>query len=359
MKRILMLLLSLMLCIPAACAEDAQCWVDGHSADRVHLRAKAAADADSLGLYYNGTAVRVLEWRDDWAFVKVGEVSGFMASACLSRDEIAPAGPWQVVDNPSSTWVNLRMSPSTAGKIALCPDNGVSVLVLGETADGWSYVECGGTKGYIRSSLLSALQNGAAQRTTILTQESVDRYIHQYIAPNGKPVYFSAALREPIVSFDDVNFDGSMDIVALIISGVSNAYYAFFVYNPQTDAYERALLLDGEEALRNYQLHPDRRVVVSQGSNGAAGALHETYLYRWEGSALKLVRSAVSEDLTVMEFDDHRFTTTLYDGLLHMTVRDHQQGGEGDILWEKTIPLEDSKLLDVLEEEEAALWQGL
>lgn len=359
MKRLSILLLTLIMCMAVAHGENSQCWIDGQTADLVHLRSAAAATADSLGLYYSGTAVQVLQWLDDWAFVKVGEASGFMGSSYLSRGEIAPAGPWQAVDNPSSTWVNLRMSPSMSGKIALCPDNGTAVQVLGETADGWCYVDCGGTKGYIRSSLLSSLENGAAQRTTILSQEGVDSYIHQYIAPNGKPVYFSAALREPIISFDDVNFDGSMDIVALISSGVSNAYYAFFVYNPQTEAYERAILLSGEEALRNYQLHPDRRVVVSQGSNGAAGALHETYLYRWEGNALKLVRSAVSEDLTVMEFDEHRFTTTLYDDLLHMTVRDHRQGEEGVILWEKTVSLDEAEVLNAMDEEEAALWQGI
>ena len=339
MKRLSILLLTLIMCMTVAHGENSQCWIDGQTADRVHLRSAAAATADSLGLYYSGTAVQVLQWLDDWAFVKVGEASGFMGSSCLSRGEIAPAGPWQAVDNPSSTWVNLRMSPSMSGKIALCPDNGTAVQVLGETADGWCYVDCGGTKGYIRSSLLSSLENGAAQRTTILSQEGVDSYIHQYIAPNGKSVYFSAAL--------------------LISSGVSNAYYAFFVYNPQTEAYERAILLGGEEALRNYQLHPDRSVVVSQGSNGAAGALHETYLYRWEGNALKLVRSAVSEDLTVMEFDEHRFTTTLYDDLLHMTVRDHRQGEEGVILWEKTVSLDEAEVLNAMDEEEAALWQGI
>ncbi|MDD6049820.1 MAG: hypothetical protein PUC00_00885 [Clostridiales bacterium] len=358
MKRLMMLLLAMMLCVPAACGEETPYWIDGKTSDLVHLRAAAQADADSLGLYYTGTDVRVLEWLDDWAYVQVGEVSGFMRSSYLSREQAALAGPWQMVNNPSSTWANLRLTPSMTGKIALCPDNGTAVQVLGETADGWSYVDCDGTKGYIRTSLLSPVKM-AAQRTTILSQENVDSYIHQYIAPNGKPIYFSAVLREPIISFDDVNFDGNMDIVVLISSGVSNAYYAFFVYNPQSDAYERAFLLCGEEALRNYVLRPEQQIVVSQGSNGAAGALHETYLYRWQGHELTLIRSAVSEDLTVMEFDEHRFTTTLYDDLLHMTVRDHQQGGEGDILWEKTVPHEETEMMNALAEEEAALWQGI
>ena len=40
--------------------------------DRLHLRQKPAKSADSLGKFYNGTPVRVLETRGDWCRVTVG-----------------------------------------------------------------------------------------------------------------------------------------------------------------------------------------------------------------------------------------------------------------------------------------------
>ena len=47
-------------------------------ADRLHLRAKASKSGDSLGKFYNGTPVQVLERKGDWTRVQIG----FGSSAC-------------------------------------------------------------------------------------------------------------------------------------------------------------------------------------------------------------------------------------------------------------------------------------
>ena len=64
MKRLFVLLLAMLLMIPAALAESNLYYIDGRDADRVHLRAEPSAQADSLGLYFSGTGVIVIDWYD-------------------------------------------------------------------------------------------------------------------------------------------------------------------------------------------------------------------------------------------------------------------------------------------------------
>lgn len=61
-------------------------------ADRLHLRAKPDKGATSLGKYYNGTPVEVLERGDTWTQVHVGGLIGWMKTEYLAFGEAA----WQV-----------------------------------------------------------------------------------------------------------------------------------------------------------------------------------------------------------------------------------------------------------------------
>ena len=360
MKRMLMILLAMMLCIPAASAENSVYYIDGGTADRVHLREEASTESASLGLYFTGTSVIVIEWYDAWAWVMIGDVTGYMMARFLTREQPAMAGPWYMVDNPYSTWANLRMSPSEEGMIAMCPDNGTAVRILGETADGWSYVDCGGVKGYIMTSLLSPMEEAeAAQRTTILSDAASDGYIHQYIAPNGKSIYFTAELREPSIHFEDVNFDGWEDIVVLTISGATNAWYKFFVYDEGRDAYVYVHQYGDDAGLINYETYPEYGMIGSRGSNGNAGLLHVWNLYCWEGTDLRLIRSAVSDEWTEGIFDGQTYTSIIHGDILHVIVRDHSKDYEDSVLWELIIPKEAAETRDIFTEESNALWQGI
>ena len=66
-------------------------------ADRLHLRAKAAGDAKSLGKYYNGTPVYVLEQKGAWAHVSIFGIEGWMMKKYLAFGDamhsVAPALP--------------------------------------------------------------------------------------------------------------------------------------------------------------------------------------------------------------------------------------------------------------------------
>lgn len=362
MKKWLMLVLATLLCVGSAFALEDVYYVDGGDSDRVHLRQSPSRSAKSLGLYFTGTDVTVQDWYDGWAHVVIGDVSGYMMSKYLTETKPNRLGPWRMVNNPSSTWANLRTSPSMDGKIALCPDNGTSVVILGETADGWSYAECRGTKGYIRTELLSALEKKPLEAwTTILSQACSDGYIHQYVAPNGQLLYFTSDLEEPQFYLDDVNFDGWDDIAIMTVSGATNAWYTFFTYDPERDEYTH-VPHHGAEFI-NYKTYPQYGIIESYGTSGRAGLLHVTSLYRWEGDRLRQIRSSVSDEWSESAWEGEYYTQIIHGDTLHVKVLDHTAGNDGAVLYERFVPMEDlmvsADYQRVYEEERSALWQGL
>lgn len=66
---------------------DASGWATPNSAnpeDRLHLRAAPRKDAVSLGKYYNGTPVEVIEQLGEWTHVRVLGVEGYMMTQYLA-----------------------------------------------------------------------------------------------------------------------------------------------------------------------------------------------------------------------------------------------------------------------------------
>lgn len=358
-RRLLCLLVLLVLLVPAAHAEDVY-YVDGKTADRVHLRAGASVNAASLGLYFTGTEVTVLEWSWDWAYVQIGAESGWISTDYLSAWAMGES-LWYEVNNPYSTWVNLRLMPSEQGPVLSCPDNGTPVLLLGETADGWSYVSCGGMNGYIMTGLLSASQETPLpQQTTLLAEQGAGNYVHCYMPPEGAPLYFTAAVPDPVISMEDVNFDGLEDIVIMTASGASNAFYEFFVYDPAAGTYVYADHPGAADGLCNYVLYPEYGIVATHANNGSAGAEHEDCLFRWQGTDMQKIRSAVSQVLVVSASDDYTHTQTTYFEFIHIAVRNHEWGSYDDcVVWEKEISIQEAVERDLFTVEKNVLWQGI
>ena len=360
MKRLLILVFVLMLNATCALAWHDVYYIDGGNSDRVHLRQSPSQSAKSLGLYFTGTDVMVVDWYDEWAHVVIGDVSGYMMSKYLTETKRACLGPLKMVNNPSSTWVNLRTSPSMNASIALCPDNGTSVRVLGETADGWSYVECQGIKGYMRTELLSATaEKIISQKTTVLSDMGWNSYIHRYVAPNGQAIYFTAELLEPRFLLEDVNFDGRDDLVIMTMTSAKSTAFQFFVYDVTQNAYVYVHHSDYEGGLINYTAYPQYGVIETHATNGNAGLLHVWNLYRWEGTNLKLIRSAVSDEWMEDSFEGSTYTQVIHGDMLHVVVRDHRDWYEESILWEVILPKAEAEYRDILTEEMAALWQGI
>lgn len=362
MKKLLMILLAMALCISFASAENGTHYVDGGDADRVHLRAEPSTGAASLGLYYTGAEVAVTETANGWARVLVGAVNGYIKADFLTREPVGLRGPWYMVDNPKSDWANLRYSPSMEGTAIDGPWNGTPVRVLGETADGWSYVQCGTDTGYMMTSLLSPMENAyTAQRTTVLAQEGLGLYIHQYIAPNGQTICFTAHLEEPIIDFADVDFDGYADIVVTTGRWAKAASSRFYRYDPRDTEYYLVPETSIEEGLLNYALYPEYGLVGTYVSNGNAGLSYEACLYRWEGGDLKIIRRAVSEEVTKTEIVDGVLTTTVDSNRFHHTVYDYTSGVEGGRILTYRTPQGHDEYVKYIQTggNDDALWHGL
>ena len=355
MKKLLIVLLLTALLLPAARADTALRWIDGGNADRVHLRAAPDASADSLGLYFTGTGAILLEERGGWAHVMLGAVEGWMMADYLSGAYIPLMGPGRRVENPGSTWVNLRTAPSLEAAVAMRLPNGRVLRLLGETADGWSYVEGGGAKGYIMTSLLSEADDQTSMDTTVLGMTAELDYIHQYNAPNGQNIYFTAVEEDVYLTYLDVNFDGVDDIVVDTVRGASNVYSEFFVFDSTSGQYVRAAAGGSEDRLCNYGLHPEYGLVSSYNNAGNAGLLHTANLYRWEGNDLRLIRSAVSDEWAEESFVGSTYTSIVHGDILHMSVRDR----DGSILWEIVMPKDNIDYESLFEQETEALWQGI
>ncbi len=184
-------------------------------------------------------------------------------------------------------------------------------------------------------------------------------YIHRYTAPNGQELFFVSSEQEPPIEFEDVNLDGTDDIVAVTAIGASNYYAAFFVWDGEK--YVRALH-DGN-GLSNYSVTPSG-YVVSRGSSGWAGALFERRVYAWEGTNLRLVRRMVSEQEETTVYGENSYTVFWDENALRVSLWAYEMDGEEEAVetlrWETRLTLEDlNESPDLFDEFEARLWEGL
>jgi uncharacterized protein YgiM (DUF1202 family) len=135
--------------------------IDGQNADRVHLRVRASAGSNSLGLYVTGTEVELKSDPDEaWVKVTIGSQTGYMSSEYLYQGtnpgSIKSKQPAAVVGNiKAGSWVNLRGEPSLRGSVAGKVYKGDTVTVLGQTASKWYYVKADDLYGYMMSGYLS------------------------------------------------------------------------------------------------------------------------------------------------------------------------------------------------------------
>ncbi|MDR0928502.1 MAG: SH3 domain-containing protein [Oscillospiraceae bacterium] len=144
--------------------------IDGQGSDRVHLRAEPSKDADSMGLYFAGTYVEVLDERTaDWVWVRIGEETGYIMRQYLQFTmqfdmlaRTASQQPLGLANNLGGAFVNLRPAPVEAGQPLLGVGNGALVTIAGETDDHWYYVrdEMSGQWGYMLASLVLPVDAG-------------------------------------------------------------------------------------------------------------------------------------------------------------------------------------------------------
>ena len=101
---------------------------------------------------------------------------------------------------------------------------------------------------------------------------------------------------------EDVNFDGHDDLALITVLGATNARYTFYLWDEEMGTY----VWYGGDDLWNYVLLPERGLVISQGTSGMAGLLHEKTVYEWspDGKELLPLRTVNWDTLHTTEFED-------------------------------------------------------
>jgi len=156
MKRKLFLF-ALLVLLPVLAAAQSSVFVDNPDPkDRLNLRAKASADAASLGKYYSGTEAELLGYtKNGFAHVRIEPLEGYMDADYLSSSAVVSAQPWLTVRNSGGSGVNIRKEPSTGAKILAFAKNGERVTVLAVRRDGFLHVRFGDVYGFASAKLLS------------------------------------------------------------------------------------------------------------------------------------------------------------------------------------------------------------
>lgn len=195
------LLVLVLVCTSVACAASlyGTATIKSGGTGKVHLRAQPSTSAQSLGLYYAGTPVYVNSTvNNQWVNVTIGMERGYMMSEFLTtRGDYTDRRPTSWVNLKSTSWVNLRETPSTDARVLGRIYGGNSVLVLGETNTRWTYIQYGGTYGYVMSQYLSS---GGVTPTVAPTAPpyvsnpvTVEKVADRYIAQIDPVVYFNDA----------------------------------------------------------------------------------------------------------------------------------------------------------------------
>ena len=126
------------------------------STDRLHLRAAPSANAASLGKYYNGVQVLVLDDAGGgYLHVLVGPLEGYMKASYLSSRPVASAQPVVTVRNARGTGANVRSAPSSSAAYPWVARNGETLTVLAVREDGWLHVNYQGMGGFVRGELVT------------------------------------------------------------------------------------------------------------------------------------------------------------------------------------------------------------
>ncbi len=123
--------------------------------DRLHLREQPSQNARSLGRYYNGAIVTLLDnfnGRNEWTHVDICGVQGYMMSKYLDFSPVISEDLSELhlyeINNPITGDLNLRFAPDTSSESLGIYPNGTLVAVIGVTGD-WAHVICDGQTGYM------------------------------------------------------------------------------------------------------------------------------------------------------------------------------------------------------------------
>jgi len=360
----LILLASVLLCSAAAAKTV---YIDGRTANRVHLRNAPSQGSESMGLFYTGTEADLdgSTLQDDWVRVRIGAMNGYMMNDYLREDR--PSEYMLPGARVQSDTLNLRSGPSKDNGVDWVLEEWDRLYILGQCSNEWYYVKTqNGLIGYVMPEYVHLTGEMISNRNADICKVGMSYNgdsIYSWLAPNEQTLYFTA-LEDPLIKFEDVNFDGHEDVVIFISRGASNFFTEFFVWDDGQYVYAKHPGL--EHGICNYHLYPEYGIVHSDAQNGSAGAEHEDVLLRWEGTDLQVIRRAVSENATEMTWFSDGGGYTMHTDLqnLHVRVWDYTANvPEGELIYETIISHQSIESGEAYTRlfagEQEALWRGI
>ena len=131
--------------------------------DRLHLRTEPSQEAPSLGKYYSGTPVHILQTSGDWAKVDIYGIQGYMKLRYLTlgaaMETVQSAFPYRVVtEHAASLGVTIYALPDLSSQVTgLVGKEGLHASfnafhILGVVGEDWYHISVeNGQSGYVQA----------------------------------------------------------------------------------------------------------------------------------------------------------------------------------------------------------------
>ena len=147
---------------------------------RLHLRRDASSKSESLGLYANGTEVKLAAVSGAWAKVNVEGQSGYMLLSCLTAEEKA-----EEKEEEESPVRYIRGSGTVPMYGGAGTETGVLMRLPARTEvrfyaaeSGWARITVHGQAGYVRENVLTASKPAAGKKTAIVVNPNGASYVN-------------------------------------------------------------------------------------------------------------------------------------------------------------------------------------
>lgn len=157
--------------------------------ERLNLRTSMSTNSSSLGKYYNGCIVAVLENRTDgWSKVRIGNVDGYMKNKYLAFNDqtkpIVSMMPLVTISNQNGHGVNLRKEATVNSETYALYPNGTSVQVMGLTKE-WCHVCVDGLTGFMMTKYLDPQLSYATNTSTSTSNSNSAATSSTAVSQNG------------------------------------------------------------------------------------------------------------------------------------------------------------------------------
>lgn len=141
--------------------EEGEYWNMAFSdtADSVYVRSAPDENSTWVGILYEDSAARVLEYLDGWTKIRSGDVEGYVPSeSLLTGEDAASAAPEyeKTMVTVEAGVLNVRTGAGTENPVITQIYYGECYEAAGEPSEGWYPVSVSGYEGWVSGSYVTA-----------------------------------------------------------------------------------------------------------------------------------------------------------------------------------------------------------